>query len=438
MKTKASFGWLKSTTFLFAGLFLVFATSCSKKSDDAKPAAVAKYGFQISAGGQSVEIGKTFRLGITTIDANGNEIAAPAGITYTVSPDSLGTVTNGVFKGNKAGTGTVTAKMSFDGYEYTSVIPIVTTNAAELFHVVPQAIVWTTGAGNIQLETVYFGTQAPGAISYSVESGNSASVNNTGQVSFNNSGQTVIKVSTTIGGQAVTVKVPVLVVGLPAAPLPVARVKCAPNPVLLFRGETQTLTPEAFNSENVKVNNETFTYEVINKDTGDGQTGPIVTVSATGVVSPVRVGNATIIVTCKGISTQVEAEVLPDKVILNDKFFASLGQDIFNPLNPPVTEVTVNASTYTINKAAYRSKDYNNMLNLVANPSGLDWEVPTFPQDPIFNEFFDLLSLSNKTNTSVLVKPKSSTAFGTTFLISYDRQDLEWTEPGVTAFTVLP
>ncbi len=444
MKKRLSIGQLLSRTSRAVwalGLSVVLlASSCAKKDDSPNPTGTPKYGFQIASGGQSIQQGKKVNLNLTVIDANGAVVAAPGSISYIVQPSGLGAVVNGVFvAGGAEGTGTITATMTVDGVDYLSVVPVVVAPAEALFHVAPSAILWSTGAGNIQLETVYFGTQAPGAITYSVTSGTAVSVSSTGDVSFNSNGSAVIRVSTTIGGKATSVDVPVMVVGPPAAPLPVARVACSPNPVILFRNETQTLAPVAYNGSNTALTGETFTYEVINKDTSDTETGPIVTVSSSGLVTPVRVGSATIIVTCKGISTQVEAEVLPDKVIINNPFYGTLGTDYSDPFNPRVvTEITATASTYTINKQAYRAKDYNNMLVLTANPAGLDWFKPTFPEIPEINNLFDIVNLSAKTNSSVLIKPKSSSSVGSTFVISFDPQDLNWTEPGITAVTVLP
>lgn len=434
------------TKLLVALLFLgntLLLSSCGTKSSDPAPSGSGQQtlGFQMAAGGQSISQGGNVDLRLTVVDANGNIINAPASVTYSVEPSGLGTVVNGSFvAGSTTGTGVVTATMSYNGATYTTQIPVVVVAPASQFHVVPSAVVWGTGLGTIQLETVYFGTSAPGAITYSSANTSVVTVSNTGEISFVGNGSTKITVRTTIQGQAKEVEVPVLVVGPPAAPLPVARVTCTPNPVTLFRGETQQLSPKAFNGAGADVTAaNTFTYEIINKDSSDDAPQPCISVSTTGLVTPLRSGTATIIVTSRGVSTQVEVEVLPDKVILNDPFFASLGLDITDPFNPrQVNEVTVTARTYNVNKVAYRARDYNNAFTLTTNPGGLRWFKPT-TGIPQIDQFFDIVDLLNPTTTNVLVRKKSSgTAVGSTFVIAYDPADLTWTEPGVTAVNVTP
>jgi hypothetical protein len=229
------------------------------------------------------------------------------------------------------------------------------------------------------------------------------------------------------------------VVGPPAAPLPVARVTATPNPITLFRGETQQLTPKAFNGAGADVTSaNTLTYAVINKDSTDDTPDPVVSVSATGLITPVRTGQATVIVTSRGVSSQVEVEVLPDKVIMNNPFFASLGQDFSDPFNPRVVEeVTVTATTYNVNRAAYRARDYNNAFTQTTNSRGLQWYKPV-TGIPQVDQFFDIVNLVSPNNTSVLVKKKNSTSVGSTFVLAYDPADLIWTEPGVTSFSVTP
>lgn len=419
----------------------VLAAACSSNKSDSNPtpnSGSPKYALQLAAGGQNVGLGSSVSLAPQIVDLNGNIVTAPATISYSVEPSSLGTVVNGRFvAGSTPGTGKVTARMTFEGVEYVSVVPVAVAPAASQFHVVPSAILWTTGAGNIQLESVYFGTSAPGAISYSVTSGsNVVSVSSSGNVSFLANGEATIRVSTTISGQAVTVDVPVMVVGLPTVVLPVARVSCTPNPVILFNGETQQLTPKTYNSNNVETTGETFTYTVITTDSANGVPDPCVSVSTSGLVTPRHTGEATIVVTARGVSTQVTVEVLPDKVLLNSPFFKTLGTDPFGGSSD--TEFTATVSAYTVDRAAYRSKDYNNMLRPATLPAGLQWMKPTFPGFPQLNDLFDIVDLVNPTNSNVLVRKKSFSSVGSTFVFSYDPNDLVWTEPGVTAVTCIP
>lgn len=421
----------------------LLATGCGKKSDPSPSSnnnQNAKYGFQLAAGGQSVSQGSSVSLLPTLVDANGN-VVTPTNVSYTVTPSDLGEVVNGKFvaKGTATGTGTVKATVTIEGVEYSTEIPVAVAAPASLFHVVPQAIIWQTGAGNIQLETVYFGTSAPGTITYSVTSGsNVVAVSNTGSVSFQANGKAEITVSTTIDGKAQSVKIPVLVVGLPAVVLPVARVAVTPNPVLLFRGESLDLAPKAYNSSNQEVTGETFTYTVIDKDTSEsgGPTGPCVSVSSSGRVTPNHVGSATIVVTCKGISTSIDAEVLPDKVLLNSPFFQTLGTDPFGG-GAGVNDFTCSVAAYTINKAAYKNKDYANMLTASTLPATLRWTKPTFPSIPELNQLFDIVDLSATTGNQIQVTKKPN-GVGTTIVISYDANDLVWTQPGVTSVAVNP
>lgn len=435
----SSSGWLTKALSMLWLAGMMYTTACSTKKDDPAPSGGnAQYAIQMAAGGQDLSMGASLDLKLRVVDLNGNIVSAPSSVSYTVSPSNLGTVQNGRFvAGAETGTGVVTATMTHNGVTYTTQIPVVVTQPSLPFHVVPGAIVWSTGIGNINLETVYFGTGAPSNVTYTSANTSVVTVSNTGEVSFVGNGNTKITVNATINGKQETVEVPVLVVGAPSVPLPVARVAVTPNPVTLFRGETVTLQPKAYNSNNAEVTGETFTYQVINKDTGDQDQGPIVNVSASGVVTPVRTGNATIIVTARGISRQVEVEVLPDFVILNDPFFKFLGTDPQNPFGTPDTEVTITARTYAVDRVKYRAKDYSNMLTLVANPAALQWMKPSFGI-PQIDALFDVVDIVSSNNSTALVRKKATATAGSTFIFAYNPGDLTWTDPGVTAITVAP
>lgn len=410
---------VKTTCFLalLIGSALIF-TNCkkSKKETTSESSSSAdnskKYTLVIDNGAQSVEQGKTVSYNAHLVNSSG-AVVNVSGISWS---SSFGGFSGNSFVFNNDTTGTISASVSYEGVTYTAAVPVAVcpVKGTEVFAVVPSAIIWSTNSGPIQLNTVYLGNSSA---SYAFASDNNsvASVSGSGQVTFNATGSTNIKVTATINGKATVVTVPVLVVGVPEAPLPVARVVVNPALGQMFRGETLQLVAKAYDSGGNEVtNNVSFSYTVIPKAESDNEPQNAVTVNNSGLVSAIAIGDAYVQVSTNGIMGQAEIIVNPDTAIIVTPFYADLGG--FDPvtLQPNPTSKTFTATTYKVDRNAYKAGSAN-FLTQIPNPSNLVWELPQTGVPEIDN-IFNVVTLSNANNTNVTVSAITGKVGGTCVL----------------------
>lgn len=404
---------------MIAAASLLFFSNCKKDNTDpqdpATPApapAAKKYTLVIENGAQSVEQGKTISYVAHLVSSTG-AVINPTGVSWS---SSFGNFTSNNFSFNQDTTGLVSASVAYEGVTYTASAPISITpvKSTQLFAVVPSAIIWSTGAGPIQLNTVYFG--GTGTYAFVSENSSIASVSNTGLVTFNAAGNTNIKVTATINGQTSIIRVPVLVVGVPEAPLPVAKVVVTPALGQMFKGETLQLTAKAYDSNGAEVtSNVTFNYTVVPKIEEDGVPTDAITVSNSGLVTGVALGGAYVKVSTNGIMGQSEIVVNPDTVIMVSPFYAQLGG--FDPFTmmPNPNNKTFTATTYKVDRNAYKTGNPN-YLTQIPNPAGLTWELPLTGIAEIDN-LMNLVTLSNASNSSVTATSITGKV-GNTFVIA--------------------
>ncbi|MCE3259419.1 MAG: Ig protein [Bacteroidetes bacterium] len=410
---------ISSTVLLVAVASSLLFTNCKKDKttnpateDPGTPSTAKKYTLVIDNGAQSVEQGKTISYSAHLVSSTGGVIS-PSGISWS---SSFGSFSGSNFSFNKDTTGTVSASVTYEGVTYTAAVPISIqpVKSTQVFAVVPSAIIWSTNSGNIQLNTVYFGSGA----SYAFSSDNSsiASVSGSGSVSFHSPGSTNIKVTATINGQTNVVTVPVLVVGTPEAPLPVTRVVITPALGQMFKGETLQLTAKAYNSNGEDVTaNVSFNYTVIPKIEEDGVVTNAATVNTSGQVTAVDLGGCYIQASTNGVIGQAEIVVNPDTVILVSPFYTQLGG--FDPITmqPNPSSKNFTATTYKVDRTAYKNGSAN-FLTQIANPAGLTWEVPSTGIAEIDN-YFNIVTLSNANNTSVTASAIQGKT-GSTFIVA--------------------
>lgn len=386
---------------LFAAISsTLFFTNCKKKKDtpaeDPSVTVTSKYTLVIDNGAQSIEQGKSISYGAHLVSSSGAIINA-SGVTWT---STFGNFSGSNFTFNKDTTGTISASVTYEGVTYTAKVPISIEplKSSQLFAVVPSAIIWSTNSGPIQLTSVYLGGSATYA--YMSENTGIASVSSAGLVTFNAVGSTNIKVTATINGQPSVIRVPVLVVGIPEAPLPVARVVVSPPLGQMFKGETLQLSAKAYDSNgNDVTGNVTFNYTVIPKIEDDGVPTNAATVNGSGLVSAVALGDVYIQASTNGIMGQAEIVVNPDTVIIVTPFYASLGGIDPMTLQPNPTSLSFTANTYKVNRAAYKANSPN-FLTSIPNSPGLTWQVP-LSGIPEIDNYFNIVTLSNANNTSV-------------------------------------
>jgi hypothetical protein len=370
----------KTIAILGIALTAVFTTtwqSCKKKTNDnnnnvsiSTPAALS-----IQSGARTIEPGSSMTYDAVLVDSKGNTSAA-TGVTWSVN-NSLGKFNGGLFTPSGSGSGTITATAVVDGKTLTAQVAVGVYLPA-VFTVVPSAIVWTTNAGTIPLTTVYLGTGTVSSYSYASNNTSIASVDGSGNVTFNGTGECIITVTANGLSGNNKVYIPVLVVGMPTATLPVVRVAVNPAGAEMFRGETASFSAKAYNSSNGEVS-ATFTWA--SQDPG------VATIDATGKVTAVKLGKTIITATASGITGQAEVDVLPDTAIIVTPIMASIA---------PNGTKKFTAQAYAVNHS-------NRTLNAITMPAGLKWTIPT-TGIPIF----DIASV----NDTGLVTMNSSATVG--------------------------
>jgi len=433
-KIKLSFGILLMST-------TIFLTNCKKeetKTDETTTTTNSdkKYALVIDNGATSVDQGKTISFNAHLVSSTGAVIAAN-GVTWT---SDIGGMTGSTFILNTPTTGIVSASIQYEGQTYTAAVPICVQplNSTQIFEVVPSAIIWSTNSGDIQLNTVYFGTSSA-SYAFSSDDASIASVSSTGLVSFKKVGNTRIKVTATINGKTEIFTVPVMVVGLPEVPLPVSRIVLTPAVGEMFRGEKLQLNAKAYNSNGDDVSSTvTFNYLVIPKveedeDPNATDTPTAVSVSASGEVTAKLIGSAYVRVTAAGLQAQSEIIVNPDTIIMVNPFYVSLGgMDLtqFPPVQNPTSQ-NFTASTYKVDRTVYKANKNGNYLISISNPANLQWDIPLTGVAAV-DDLFKVVTLSNKTNSSCTASAISGKV-GSTFIIAH-AGDLG----GAAGITVMP
>lgn len=416
MKTIKKTAWSLMTVAIASSLFLACKKDKTSPETPATPeqqSSTKKYTLVIDNGAQAVEQGKSINYSAHLVSSDGSVVNAGS-VSWS---STFGSFSGTSFSFNQDTTGIVTAQVTYENVTYKASVPlsIVPLKSSQIFGVVPSAIIWSTNSGPIQLNTVYFGSGA--SYSYSSDNSNIASVSNSGLVTFNAVGSTNIKVTATINGQPNVVTVPVLVVSVPEAPLPVAKVVVTPALGQLFKGETLQLTAKAYDSGGNEVtSNVSFNYTVVPKIEDDGVVTNAATVSNSGLVSAVALGGAYVQVSTNGVMGQAEIVVNPDTVILVTPFFAQLGG--FDPMTmtPNPTSKTFTATTYKVDRTAYKNGSPN-FLTAIANPAGLSWELPN-TGIPEIDNMFNVVTLSNATNSTVNVSAIQGKA-GSTVVVAH-------------------
>jgi hypothetical protein len=403
------------------GAALIF-TACKKdKKDDptnptspSSPAQEKKYALVIDNGAQSIEVGQSMNLTAHLVNTSGATLSA-SGVQWS---SNIGGISGSAFSLNTETTGVISASIQYDGVTYSASVPISVQplKNTQVFAVVPSAIIWSTGAGTIPLETVYFGNSSA-SYAFSSQNTNIVTVSSAGVVSFVSAGSTTIIVNATIGGQTHTVTVPVLVVGQPEVALPVTRVVVTPALGEMFRGETLQLTAKAYNSNGDDVSSTvSFSYLVVPKLEDDNEPQTSISVNGSGLVTALTIGGAYVKVTANGIVGQSEIVVNPDTAIIVSPFYAELGGIDPQTFQPNPTSRTFTATTYKVDRNAYKAGNPN-FLTVIPNPANLVWEIPT-TGIPEIDNIFNIITLSNGTNTSVTATSIQGKV-GSTFVVAH-------------------
>lgn len=411
MKTNSK----KLMTLLMIGttMLTLFFSACKKDDQDGNGGdssnTTKNYALVIQNGARSVSQGQSINYSAYLVDKDGNQVSA--GSVSWSSSNSSGSFSGSTFSATGSENTTISASVTYEGKNYTASVPLAISIPSQmLFTVVPSAIIYETG-GSIQLEAIYLGTQST---SYSYSSANSsvASVNASGLVSFTGTGSTEITVNATIGGQSAVIKVPVLVVGAPQVSLPVTKIVVTPGSGEIFRGEMKQYSAKAYDASGADVTSSvSFNWYAEKKDADEVMP---VSISSSGLLTGIDIGEAYVFATAKGIIGQAEVVVNPDTVLMIDPFFVSLGG--IDPWTGTIgpDEQTFTAVVYKVNRANYYAGS-SNYLDVIANPGTVNFFIP-LTGIPAADDLLDIVTLSNATSSSVNATMKAG-KFGTTILI---------------------
>ncbi|MES2387734.1 MAG: Ig-like domain-containing protein [Bacteroidota bacterium] len=376
-------------------------TGCGDNKDDDNPASTAKYALVSETRAQAVSEGGSTEYQTHFVNTSG--VVSTATVTYTVSPDSIGSFTGSKFTAGKPGTGTVTATATFEGITYTTVTPVNVLSAKtedNLFVVSPAAVIWTTGAGTIDLWPVFLGQ---GSTSFTFASSNTGivTVSATGEITFVAPGSATITVNGTCGGKTGTFKVPVLVTGKPDAPLPVTRVEISKKSWLMFKNETEQFTVKAYNSSGQDVTSQfPAVWTLSAKDTVGG---PLpVSVDSTGKVTALALGDAYLKVTVAGITDQAEINVYPEKFLYTDSLLISLNAGQSKTVSVKAFQIT--------DKAAFRAN--NGGITQITLPNDIVW-AKLLTGISEMDQFMNNVNFSGQNGGSITLTGKTDAMPGT-------------------------
>lgn len=304
---------LLTASLLMFGLFLVVGTGSCKKEDDA---ADKNYVLVIQNGAQKINPDQSVTYSAKLIDKDGN-VTTPSNITWTTSNSGVASISaGGVITAASEGMVTVTASVTIDGVTLTAKAPL-GIYLPSLFTVSPCAILYEVG-GSIQLEAIHLTTTGvvEPTCTYVSSDASVASVSSTGLVGFVKAGSCYITVTATSINGSPTSVVPVTVIAPFTVKLPVCRVEVNPTSADLFQNETKQLTAKAFNFDGAEVTGKTPVWSSANTN--------VVTVSATGLVTPVNPGETFVYATIDGISGQANLVVNPDTLVVVEPFYVNI------------------------------------------------------------------------------------------------------------------
>ncbi len=366
------------------GFFLIVGTGSCKK-DKEEEAADKNYVLIIENGAQKISPDQSLTYSAKLVDKDGNS-TEPSNVTWSTSGSSIATISStGVISAVGEGMVTVTASVTIDGVTLTAKAPL-GIYAPSLFTVAPCAILYEVG-GEIQLEAIHLTTSGVVEPNCSYESSDAtvASVSGSGLVTFNKAGSCYITVTaTSINGNPVSI-VPVTVIAPYVIELPVVRVEVNPPSADLFQNETVQLTAKAFNFDGEQVSGKTPVWTSANTD--------VVTVSSSGLVTPVNPGETNVYAMVDGIIGQASLIVNPDTLVVVEPFYVNIPAG---------------------GTKQFTAKAYHLTRTTATELTGVNfaWEIPTYGF-----AMFDIATVNN----SGLVTMKSDAMPGMmTYVVAYD------------------
>lgn len=402
-----------NSTFISSGkliamlvMVLFVLGACKKdKEDDKNPSGNTQYALVIVNGAQGIELSKQLSYEARIVSTKGENIPA-TGVTWTSSESSIATFSGNVVSAAGIGTTVVTARVTYQGKEYTATAPLAIHGPSGVFVVNPWAILWVADGTEFPLTPVYLGAGTPN-FTFTSSDPSVATVTSDGTVKVLKVGNCNITVTASGLANQPSVLVPVMVVGLPEAPLPVVRVLVRPTTPrgdIMFRNLAETFTAKAFTASGQEATGKTFRWWIVTTDSLDD--GEVATVDQTGRVTPKRVGEATLYAETDAIIGQCNITVNPDTAIIVEPFVWTMGAGDTKRFQARTYRVT--------DRTAFRNGSAG-AVALIPNHPNTKWMDP-FAAFPPFN-IIELLS-QNKDEANVRMKPGTLVGLSS-FLLSY-------------------
>ncbi|MGH1334624.1 MAG: Ig-like domain-containing protein [Aureispira sp.] len=325
------------------------------------------------------------------IDVEGNRTVA-SNVTWSSSDNNIVAIgSNGLASITTTGNATITASVEVDGVTLTTTAPL-QIQAPALFAVAPSAILVDVDFPDMQLNTVYLGTQST-SYTYSSSNTSVATVSSTGNVNFVGAGNCQITV--TASGLNSSFIVPVTVLGAIQIELPVVRVVVSPESSDLLKNETATFTAKAYDVDNNEVS-KSIQWSI--------EDNAIATIDANGVVTAKTVGETKIKAMVSGVVGVADVAVYPNSAIILDPWYAAIpagSSRTFTAMKHPVVRVNGELA-----------------LGTGTPTTNVDWMIPTYGGLAIF----DIATVD--ANGTVTMKSNAQIGLATV-LIATDKTDPE-------------
>lgn len=359
----------KNVLYVLTMIGLLLSTSCQKEEEKPKdtndPKVTSEYMLVIKTGAHALKQGMSITYECAIVDKTGT-ITEVSDAVWSVGNENVATISSsGKLSAVGQGETYVVAKKTHKGVDFYDTVPVGVYDANIPFTVLPGAIIWSVDGGPLELFSIYLGTQTA-SYTYSSSDATVASVSATSGssiwVHFHKPGTCNITVKGTIGGKENTFIVPVMVIGEPPIPVPVARVEISPQVYEMIMGESKTFSVKAFNGSGVDVTGQyPVVWEAINAEDEENDEffGPIATINQNGKLDALYPGVVTVKATIEGITSQATVYIYPKKMIEVSPFYVDI---------KPGAKQQFTAETIEFNRV-------NNKItpSIIANPTDITW-----------------------------------------------------------------
>ena len=301
---------------------------------------------QVSPPQSNLFVGRTLQVTASARDASGAALTGRA-VTWSSSDPTVATITaTGLVTAVAAGSVTITATV--EGIEGTASFTIVPLPAGVTgVTVAPTTVSLFTGRTRTITATVSQPAGAPTAtVTYGSAEPTVATVSNTGVITGVAAGTATITVTATAAGNAnVSAATQTATVEVTVEPMPVASVQITPGTTNLIVGGTQQLVATVRDSTGAALTGRVATWSSSNT--------AVATVNATGLVTAVSVGSATLTVTVEGARGTALVSVAPLPAAITSLTVSPNAQNLIVGQTRAITPVVVKPAAAPVATLTY-------------------------------------------------------------------------------------